>query len=328
MTATARRIIDSTGRAAWAAGWVAVAVLLLAVGARLLAWDSRSSLVGLNAVTPLLYLPAWPVVLAAVVGHRRRLAVLAGTVVIAHVVLVLPELSAATAVPTAVRSAPSFRLFDGNVFAGNTDVTGYAEEIGRAAPDLVVLEEATPDFVAALDATGVLRDLTHRLLISRSDPFGFLVASRWPLADDDVLTVDGRPIAQRATVEIAGHELRLYAVHVVSPVGGNRAAWAREIEAVRAAVAVEHRSALVAGDFNATWGNRPFRRLLDIGLTDAAAARGSPLGMTWPRSLPLLPPVTRIDHVLTTGGLTVTRIRTGAGPGSDHRPLVADVARA
>ena len=34
-----------------------------------------------------------------------------------------------------------------------------------------------------------------------------------------------------------------------------------------------------------------------------------------------------IDHVLTSEGLTVTGLRTGRGAGSDHRPLVADVAR-
>jgi endonuclease/exonuclease/phosphatase (EEP) superfamily protein YafD len=36
--------------------------------------------------------------------------------------------------------------------------------------------------------------------------------------------------------------------------------------------------------------------------------------------------VARIDHVLTTDGLVVTRIGVGEGRGSDHRPLIADVA--
>jgi endonuclease/exonuclease/phosphatase (EEP) superfamily protein YafD len=84
---------------------------------------------------------------------------------------------------------------------------------------------------------------------------------------------------------------------------------------------------LVVGDFNATWGNRGFRRLLDDGFVDAAAARGHPFQMTWPRNWQLLPPVLRLDHVLTRGaGLAVTAIRTGHGAGSDHRPLVATVA--
>jgi len=48
--------------------------------------------------------------------------------------------------------------------------------------------------------------------------------------------------------------------------------------------------------------------------------------MTGPGSIAILPPVTRLDHVLTRNGLDVTRIRTGRGRGSDHRPLVADIA--
>ncbi|MEA2685879.1 MAG: hypothetical protein QOE93_1074, partial [Actinomycetota bacterium] len=71
---------------------------------------------------------------------------------------------------------------------------------------------------------------------------------------------------------------------------------------------------------------RAFRALLDEGLTDGAAARGRPFQMTWPRNARLAPPVARIDHVLTTDGLVVTRIGVGEGRGSDHRPLIADVA--
>ena len=100
------------------------------------------------------------------------------------------------------------------------------------------------------------------------------------------------------------------------------AAWAVVAGAVRA----ERLPVLVAGDFNATWGHRAFRRLLGAGLTDAAAARGRPFQMTW-RQGRLVPPLTRIDHVLTTDGLAVTAIRTGDGRGSDHRPIVADIVR-
>jgi endonuclease/exonuclease/phosphatase (EEP) superfamily protein YafD len=81
------------------------------------------------------------------------------------------------------------------------------------------------------------------------------------------------------------------------------------------------------GDFNATWGNRGFRAILSTGLTDAAAARGDPFDFTWSQTLPILPPIIRIDHVLTGGdAVTVTAIETHPGPGSDHRDLTATVA--
>lgn len=119
--------------------------------------------------------------------------------------------------------------------------------------------------------------------------------------------------------------VRLYAVHVVAPIGSGRRGSVDGLRRVATDVRAERGPVLVAGDFNATWGNQAFRDVLDSGLTDAAAARGHTLQMTWPRGH-RVPPVIRIDHVLTGDGLTVTAIRAGGGLGSDHRPLVADIA--
>jgi endonuclease/exonuclease/phosphatase family metal-dependent hydrolase len=83
---------------------------------------------------------------------------------------------------------------------------------------------------------------------------------------------------------------------------------------------------LLVGDFNATWGSKGFRSILSSGMTDGAAARGDAFAMTWTEATHPLPPLVRIDHVLTGPGVAVTRIGTDAGPGSDHRALVATVA--
>jgi endonuclease/exonuclease/phosphatase (EEP) superfamily protein YafD len=48
--------------------------------------------------------------------------------------------------------------------------------------------------------------------------------------------------------------------------------------------------------------------------------------MTWSQTKPIIPPVVRIDHVLTGPGVEVTHIQTGEGVGSDHRDLIATVA--
>ncbi|MDQ3643492.1 MAG: endonuclease/exonuclease/phosphatase family protein [Actinomycetota bacterium] len=212
------------------------------------------------------------------------------------------------------------------MFAGNERIRGIAEEIRASAPDVVFLQEATPTQVDALDRSGSIGGLPHRVMIARTDPFAGLLASRWPLANQDVVEVDGRPVVIRATAVTERGPIRLYSVHVVAPVGGGREAWVKELREVRAAIRSESLPVLVAGDFNATWGHKAFRRVLDVGLIDAAAARGRPLQMTWMNGR-LVPPVMRIDHVLTGPGLTVTAIRSGRGRGGDHRPLVADVAQ-
>jgi endonuclease/exonuclease/phosphatase (EEP) superfamily protein YafD len=303
-----------------------VVPMLALVGARLVAWDSRSLLIGLDALLPLLLLPAWPVAVAAGVTGRRALCAAATVVVVAHGAFVAPELLAREPAPAVPVDALRFRLFTANVYAGNARPDGIAGEIRDSRPDIVFLQEATPAFVEAVDRTGALGDLPHRVTVARTDPFAGLLASRWPLVDDDVVEVDGRPIVIRATAMTDRGPLRLYSVHVVAPVGGGRQAWASELGRVAAAVRGERQPVLVAGDFNATWAHRAFRRLLHAGLTDGAAARGRPLQATWPRDRRLVPPLLRIDHVLTTPGLAVRHLRTGHGQGSDHRPLVADVA--
>lgn len=300
--------------------------LLLVALARVVWWDARSVLVALNALVPFLFLPAWPVALAAGLARRPALCSTALLVVVAHVVFVAPELAARTPVPAVVPGVRAVRLFNANVYAANPRPAGIAEEIRESRPDVVFLQEATPAIVELIKGVGALDELPHRVVVEREDPFGTLVAARWPLVDPEVVELDGRPVLVRATVETEGGPLRLYAVHVVAPFGGNREPWSAEIDHITHAIRAEELPVLLAGDFNATWGHRAFRRLLDAGLTDAAAARGRPFQMTW-RQGGRLPPLTRIDHVLTSPHLTVTAIRTGHGAGSDHRPIVADVVR-
>jgi len=61
-------------------------------------------------------------------------------------------------------------------------------------------------------------------------------------------------------------------------------------------------------------------------MIDGAAARGDAFAMTWSQTKQPLPPLVRIDHVLTGPDVAVTAIRTDVGPGSDHRDLIATVA--
>ncbi len=294
--------------------------------ARVVAWDARSALVAVNALAPFVFLPVWPVAVAAGLTQRWALFATALAVVVAHVAFVAPELAARSRLPAAVPGGRAVRLFNANVYAWNDRPGGIAEEIRASRPDVVFLQESTPAIVEAIDAAGALEELPYRLAVPRDDPAGGLLAARWPLLEQEVVEVGGRPVLLRATVETEGGPLRLYAVHVVAPFGGGRERWIDGMRRITDAVRAERLPVLVAGDFNATWGHQAFRRLLDAGLTDAAAARGRPFQMTWGQG-GRLPPLTRIDHVLTTDGLAVVAIRTGEGRGSDHRPIVADIVR-
>jgi endonuclease/exonuclease/phosphatase (EEP) superfamily protein YafD len=127
-------------------------------------------------------------------------------------------------------------------------------------------------------------------------------------------------------MRIHGQLVQLMVVHTQAPVPPTWERWSDQLATVSRLARTVHLPLVVVGDFNATWGNRGFAQLLADGLQDGAAARGEPWQMTWSQHFGLVPPLVRIDHVLTKHGPVVTSITTGPGPGSDHRRLFADVA--
>ncbi len=308
-------------------GWVVVVALALVVVMRLFAWDDLELFAVLNDVTAFVYLPAWIVLAVAVVWWRPYLAVVALVVVVAQVALLLPELTAAQPAPSWTTSASTFRLFDANVYYENVSMRGYAAQIEADRPALVTMEEATPALVGDLERTGALRGLPYRLEIVRYDPTAFFVASRYPLTGDHVVYDYGRPLIVQVTVQRPGGPLPLWVVHTVAPLPSSFSQWKGQLAVIaRVLRARGPKGLLIVGDFNATWGSKGFRTLLGDGLTDGAAARGQAMSMTWSQLMGPVPPLVRIDHVLTGPGAAVTAIVTGPGPGSDHRDVRATIA--
>src|SRR5215469_2070814 len=118
-------------------GWLIVAVLGLAVLLRLVAWDSLEPLIVLDALTPVVYLPAWVVAVGALIVRRWWLAAAAVVIVVAHLAFVAPELLATAPVPAWARHAPVLRVFDANVDKSHRFEAGYVQAIAQDRPDLI-----------------------------------------------------------------------------------------------------------------------------------------------------------------------------------------------
>jgi endonuclease/exonuclease/phosphatase (EEP) superfamily protein YafD len=294
---------------------------------RLAAWDDFEPFVVLNAFTAFVYLPAWIVLAVAAACRRYRLAGLALVVVAAQVVLVLPELTAAQPVPAWAASAPTIRLLDANTDGPNTALGGYAAEIARFRPQLVTMEETNPVVAGQLNDDGVLRNLPHQINVIDHGPAGFFVASQFPLTRVHIVSLYHRALIVEAVLTLPWGSQPLWVVHTIAPLPVSFSQWQGQLATIGKLLRARGPSdLLVTGDFNATWGNRGFRAILATGLTDAAAARGQAFDMTWNQFDHPVPPLARIDHVLTGPRVTVTRIRTDVGPGSDHRDIMATVA--
>ena len=311
-------------------GWLIVAVLGLGALLRLLAWDSLEPLIVFDALTQIVYLPAWIVAAGALIMRRWWLAVAAVVIVAAQLAFVAPELFAAVPVPAWARHAPVVRVFDANVDKSLGFEAGYARAIEQGRPDLITLEEFTPPALHAIVASGVLGSFPYQCAAPTRGATGFLVASRLRMTACRVRTVfwEGHRMQYmvEATLWSPGGPIALRVVHTLAPFPRYWREWSAALAAVgRSVLASGDSRMLMVGDFNATWGNSGFVALLHDGLADGAAARGEAADMTWPNGA-ILPPFVRIDHLLTGARLAVTQIAAKPGFGSDHRYLVATIA--
>jgi endonuclease/exonuclease/phosphatase (EEP) superfamily protein YafD len=318
-------------RALLVAGWVIVAVLGLIALLRLVAWDSLEPLIVLDDLTLIIYLPAWVVTAGALIARRWWLAAAAVVIVAAQVAFVAPELLAAAPVPAWARHAPVVRVFDANVDSSLWFHAGYVQAIEQDRPDVITLEEFTPQAMWSMTSSGVLASFPYQCAAPTPGATGFLIASRLRLTGCQVQVMHWQPYQWsqymvQATLWTPGGPVALRLVHTFAPFPSTWREWSEVLAAVGQSVRASGVSRmLMVGDFNATWDNRGFAALLHDGLTDGAAARGQATEMTWPNGA-VIPPFVRIDHVLTGANLAVTQIAAKPGFGSDHRYVLATVA--
>jgi endonuclease/exonuclease/phosphatase (EEP) superfamily protein YafD len=317
------------GAAARLAGWGVVALLGLLAIARAVAWDADlPPLIGLHGLGPFPYVVALPVAVAALAFRRVALGLVALAVAAAMVPTGLPELAARDTLPPGIGAAPKVRILSWNLYQGNRDAAAIDRVVRDAGADIVLLQELSARNIDVVRSSPALAAYAHSFTTPQPSAFGSGIWSRLPLQDAGEIDVAGLPMT-RASVETPGGTVRLYNVHTLSPVTRDGLAlWPRQLHRLGQEVDQPGPPIVLAGDFNATWGHRPFRRLLDTGLVDAGAARGRPWSATWPArgSRILRRPALRLDHVLTGPGLVATTYTVGPSAGSDHRSVVVDVA--
>lgn len=212
------------------------------------------------------------------------------------------------------------------------DASWLAREAARERADAVILSDVPPSQLAAVLDTDMARRFPFHVGTGPNDP-GTIVFSRHPLHDNTPISAGGA--SRLVHVDLPGFgPVDLVAAHPPPPYQGD--GWMHEFAQLRSFLTkrydVGHTAPLVvAGDFNASADNAPFRRILSLGLRDAVAQVNGGYQPTWPASgsrrllgLPL-PPLIQIDHVLVSKALNATRTSTFQVPGSDHRGVLVHI---
>ena len=321
-------LVRARERSLLAAGaWMVSLPLAGLAGARLAGYDDHAAVVAANGATPLVYLPAYGALAVGLLGRRRALSAVAASLVVAHVVWVAPELGRARKVPAEVKAGPKLRVVSANVRYNNRKPTDLGRELAEWGGDVLFLQELTPDHLVPLKEAGTFDRYAYSYVDARHGSFGGGIWSRYPLSNGETWSAAGHPVA-RAVVDVDGRQIRLFNVHAKAPSRGRAIPfWKEQLEGLAQEAKADPRPVVIAGDFNATFGHKPFRDLLARGgLREAHREAGRGLAVTWPRGGRIIPPVYRLDHVLVSPEVAVIGAKEGNGKGSDHRPVIADLA--
>ena len=310
-------------RALWGAAWGITALLAIVVLMRLLWHDGLWLFLLCNVVTPYLYLPAWLITACAAVARRWRLAASGLVIVAFHCHWVL--------LPLLPRSAPAttgrtLRIASANLLVVNETPAALAAELERFDADIYFLQELSSAWDEEFERLGFWQRYPFNRRITGDDAFGAAIASRLPVHDIEVFWSSELP-QMRGVLRLDDRDIDLVNIHLLPPRTQEYTRYYHLgadglLDIVRR---LGRRSFIVAGDFNSTPDSDFAARMRGLA-DDAWEAGGRGFGFTWPNGAFQVPPV-RLDHIFVSRDLGVLAARVGDGAGSDHRPVVADVAR-
>lgn len=225
-------------------------------------------------------------------------------------------------VDTGATAAEPFKLMLANVLASNHDSERFIELVLAEQPELIVMQEATPAWLASLSSIDPA--YPYRLAEPRDDAFGIALYSKFPL--DSTAIIESPPHGFPdliATATIGGARLTLISTHPIPPLGdANYGDRNLQLDGVAKLAARTPGAVIVVGDLNTTMWAHHYRRFEQIsGLR--SARRGFGVIPTWP--LFLIPAMIPLDHCLVSEHVTVTDFRSGPRIGSDHLPIIVSL---
>ncbi len=222
------------------------------------------------------------------------------------------------------------RFMSINLLVSNRKYEPILREISEVDPDVIGIQELSPGWKTVL-GTHLSQRYPHRNEISRIDSFGAAIYSKLPIITSQRLALgkSGVP-AIRAEIELpSGDRWVVWNIHTLPPrLATYVATQHNQAKDLARRLAHERLPTLLCGDFNWNEYTSYHERIRELGFTEGHAEAGRGFGanwhtLGWSRLLPGI----RIDHLYAGNGLHFIEHHTGHGEGSDHRPVIATLAR-
>ncbi len=216
--------------------------------------------------------------------------------------------------------SPNLTILCANVLSTNKSPEKVISYIRDIQPDLVLLQEVSPEWVTLLQPL-IDSDYPYSKLEPQSDNFGMATLSRVPVSSMHILAPVSSAIPVIETkLEINGRALSVLNFHPLPP---GRPAMAdlrnEQLDYLGPYITEQSDLSIVAGDFNVTpWSPNYDSMLEETGLYNTR--KGFGMLLTWPK-----PPIIPIDHILASPAIITLDMQAGPNVGSDHRPLVVEL---
>lgn len=277
--------------------------------------DAFSPLVAWVSFTPYVAVLLVLGAIGAFFCHARWSAtvlLIAGLVLIA---LIVPRVVAEDGrVPEGARLG----ILTANLLKGNASPRGLSQLVTATDPDVIALQELTPEMWASLTRPGGIgEEYPYRFAQPQRKRHGIGVLSRVP-----VKRLRGDPVTFSDFVwpelQLGDWPVAFRTIHPNPPVEPRQTrGWERNLSDLPPSVSSSGMKRIVAGDFNATLDHREFRSLLARGYVDAGRATGNGLTPTWEGEFFRL----TIDHVIHDSSIVTALYSVHDLPGSDHNAV-------
>jgi len=272
-----------------------------------------------NDGLPFLATGALALLALAFATRGRRL--IGGAAVLLAVAFALLLSGLPGAAPEAPAGSERFlRVATFNLWGGNDHTKTVAKFLDEIDAGAVVLEEVRDHHRAFLDSLQIRYPY-------RSGEEGLVTLSKYPILEDGRGDREGYPpwmslIIRWVRLDVNGKPIELAGVHLARPFYPELQQ--DDIVALTAFVQSRRGPLILAGDFNmAPWTVKLKRFTKATGL-----GRFNTFYPTWPmrlRDIPVLPFVP-IDNVFASSDFAKIGATVGPRLGSDHRPVIADLA--
>ncbi|MDS1115664.1 endonuclease/exonuclease/phosphatase family protein [Gordonia westfalica] len=229
-------------------------------------------------------------------------------------------------IPTSAPAGEEFTVVSANLLFGGGDIGALEKIVADADPDMVSLQEVTPEALERLRGSEIARRLPNEFAIPYPQAAGTALFAKRALSDQFNIPDTILHNLQARTDLPGAPGTHVLAIHPAAPLWGKKDGWFHDMDILADHFAkLPEGRVLAIGDFNSTWNHATYRKLLSNGLVDGTDMAGAGFLPTYPTDKRIgNRPLVAIDRVILRG-FVPTSMDSRHLPGSDHRALVVSL---